>query len=92
MYEKECIYCLRVTKYIKGSGTRQRLNLLVELRADQTIRTIATDRRDERMLAVTARYLVPAEAHYHRSFYIKGSGTIENKRAGTATKHSLVQY
>ena len=36
---------------------------------DQTLRQIATERCDERILTITSRDIVAAEAHYHRTCY-----------------------
>ena len=40
-----------------------------ELRADARVQDVATTKLDQRMLAITSRELVAAEAHYHRSCY-----------------------
>jgi len=69
VYGKQCIFCLQVTKYIKGLRTREKLRPVAELRADETIRNVATARADERLLAVTARDIVAEEAHCHSSCY-----------------------
>ena len=41
----------------------------VEMRADKTIRDTAIKKCDERLIAITSRDLVAAEAHYHVSCY-----------------------
>lgn len=69
MYDKVCIFCLKVTKYCKGTNSREPLRKAVELRDDQTIRTIATERSDERIMALTSRDIVAAKAHYHTACY-----------------------
>lgn len=69
LYEKNCIFCQKVSKYIKGTHTREALICAVDLRADKTIRDVANARFDSRILAITARDIVAAEAHYHASCY-----------------------
>ena len=41
----------------------------MQLRADQTLRECAIRKGDEKILAVTSRHIVAAEAHYHHSCY-----------------------
>ena len=54
---------------MKGTKTREKLVQEVRLRADQTLRECAIQKADERILAVTSRDIVAAEAHYHISCY-----------------------
>lgn len=53
--------------YVPGSNTRETLLQSGELRSDEPIRRVAQEKLDDRMLAITARDLVVAEAHYHKS-------------------------
>jgi hypothetical protein len=73
VFEPICIFkgiiCKSDSKYIKGSHTRERLRQCVELRADKKLRSFAQDRGDDKILAVTSRELVAAEAMYHPSCY-----------------------
>ena len=69
VYDKMCVFCERQTKYVKGTRTRETLIVAMELRVDQTIRDVAMKRQDEKILAVTSRDIVAAEAYYHRSCY-----------------------
>ncbi len=69
VYDKTCIFCLSPSKYIRGSNSRESLNVASELRPDKTVREIATERSDETILAVTSRDIVAAKAHYHTSCY-----------------------
>ena len=69
VYEKICIFCEKSNKYIKNSRTRETLVQANELRADKKVRAVATARMDEKILAITSRELVAAEAHYHRTCY-----------------------
>jgi len=80
VYEAKCIFCDKVSKYVKGSRTREKLVQCVDMRADKTSRQCAsryvTEPRtdfekmtDDRILAASSRELVAAEAHYHKSCY-----------------------
>ena len=66
-----CIFCEKESKYVARSNTRETLLQSRELRSDETIRRVAQNKLDHRMLAITARDLVAAEAHYHKSCYRK---------------------
>ena len=68
VYKKECIFCDKV-KYMKNSRTREKLILASELRVDEKLRSISIQRNDQRIMAVTSRDIVAAEAHYHSSCY-----------------------
>lgn len=69
MYERICIFCEKSNKYIKRSHTREPLIQASELRADEKVRAVATIKMDNKLLAVTSRELVAAEAHYHKTCY-----------------------
>lgn len=66
VYQQKCIFCER-PKYV--NRTQEKLVKATQLRVDQTLRQIATARCDEKILAITSRDIVAAEAHYHRSCY-----------------------
>ena len=66
VYQQQCIFCER-PKYV--NRTLEKLVKATQLRVDQTLRQIATARCDQRILAITSRDIVAAEAHYHRSCY-----------------------
>jgi len=68
VYRKECVFCGK-TKYLPRSHTRETLTQAVQLRADETLRKLAVERGDEKIIAVTSRDIVAAEAHYHVSCY-----------------------
>lgn len=55
--------------YIKGTNSREPLRLAVEIRTDAKGRETVTEKKDERLLAITARDIVAAEAHFHPSCY-----------------------
>ena len=69
VYDENCIFCEKSSKYMKGQKTREPLIQCSELRADDRIRKAAVTKLDQRMLAITSRELVAAEGHYHRSCY-----------------------
>lgn len=68
VYDQICIFCNKM-KCLKGSKSREKLTQAVQLKADQTLRECATQKGDEKILAVTSRDIVAAEAHYHISCY-----------------------
>lgn len=80
VYDKVCIFCDKASKFSKNSKTREPLIQSVELRADQTIRRIAEQTSDAKMLAITSRELVAAEAHYHKSCYRQYTRVKETKK------------
>ena len=78
VYALKCIFCQRKDKYIRGCKSRQTLCQSLEFRSGEKIREIAEEKvvsdkeRKEmhrRILAITSRELVAAEAHYHNSCY-----------------------
>ncbi|XP_078353848.1 uncharacterized protein LOC144638526 [Oculina patagonica] len=69
VYQKICIFCDKGNKYIKRSHSREPLIQASELRADEKVRAVATAKRDSKILTVTSRELVAAEAHYHKTCY-----------------------
>ena len=73
-------------KFVKGSKSRERRTQAVTLNADQTLRECATQKRDEKILAVTSR-VVAAEARYHRSCYKEY--TIMCRRRSPRTKITM---
>ena len=68
VYDVECIFCQKTTKFLRGQKTRECLIQCRELRADSSIRNAAVKKMDSRMLAIVSRDLVAAEGHYHRSY------------------------
>ena len=56
---------------MKGTQTREPLTKTVDLRADETIRNIAIQKNDKKILVlcIASRELVSPEAHFHRSCY-----------------------
>ena len=68
-YNKICIFCGKASKYRRGSRSREPLRQCAELRADAKVREIAEKKMDNRILAITTRELVAAEACYHNTCY-----------------------
>ena len=68
VYSKDCIFCERV-KYIRSTSSREPLVKAAQLRVDQTLREKALAKCDQKILDVTSRDIVAAQAHYHRSCY-----------------------
>ena len=54
---------------MKSPKTREKLIQAVQLRTDATLRHCAILNNDARILAITSRDIVAAEAHYHASCY-----------------------
>ena len=69
VYDKVCIFCDKVSKYKRRSNSRESLTQAVDLRSDVTVRRIAELKMDSKILALTSRDLVAAEAQYHISCY-----------------------
>lgn len=68
-YDQICIFCGRVSKYKKASKSREPLIKCCDLRADDSIRTSAVAKGDNRMIGILSREIVAAEACYHRCCY-----------------------
>lgn len=69
MYEKQCIFCEKKEKFVKGSKSREGLTQARQLRVDDTVRKAAEIKHDKRILALASREQVAAEAHWHHSCY-----------------------
>jgi hypothetical protein len=68
LYVQECLFCGN-TKRVKGTSTREKLIKATELRVDDKLRKIAIMKNDDKLIQVTSRDIVAAEAHYHHSCY-----------------------
>ena len=77
-YERICIFCEK-PKYFKGTRNREPLVQCRDMRADSSIRKIATQKNDSKILALVSRELVAAEVCYHRTCY--RSSTLDQKQA-----------
>ena len=64
-----CIFCGGDSKYKKGTNTREPLRCCAQLRVDQKLKMIATERHDAKLIALTTDELVAKEARYHPSCY-----------------------
>ena len=63
---------------MKNPKSREKLIQAVQLRADHTLRQCAILNEDARIIAITGRDIVAAEAHYHASCY-KSYANIKTK-------------
>ena len=82
-----CIFCEK-TKRIKGTLSREKLVKATQLRVDDTLRKCAVDRGDAKIIALTCRDLVAAEAHYHRYCYRNYMrSTARNKELDTSEEN-----
>ena len=68
VYDPICIFCEKV-KFVKGSKSREKLTKAAKLQADRTLRDCAIKKGDNKIMAITSRDIVAAEAHYHTSCY-----------------------
>ena len=62
VYAKRCIFCEKVT-YIPRTHSRETLTQAAQLRADETLWKAAVKKGDTRLIALTSREIVAAEAH-----------------------------
>ena len=69
MLEKECIFCKKKDKYLKGQNSREALTQARQLCTDETLKKCAERKQDSRIIALLTRDLVAAEEHWHRSCY-----------------------
>lgn len=88
VYDPICIFCENV-KFLKSSKSREKLRKAVELCADQTLRECATQKGDRKILAITSRDIVAAEAHYHLSCY---KNYTREKRKGVRVKTMHIKW
>ena len=68
IYDTECIFC-GVDKRYKETWTREKLVKATQLRVDEKLREVAVKKDDAKIISVTSRDIVAAEAHYHHSCY-----------------------
>ena len=64
-----CIFCGLVSKYKKGTNTREKLLCCSEFRTDEKIRSAATRKFDSKILSIASDELIAKEARYHTSCY-----------------------
>ena len=60
--QEVCIFCDKKNKYVKGTKSREVLHQARELRSDKTVRQAALNQMNDKILAITSRELVAAEA------------------------------
>ena len=80
MYKLVCIFCDKVSKYVKGNNVREKLFQCIDLRADGKIRKTALARNESKMLAIVSLDLVTAEACYHGTCYSEYTAKARNKQ------------
>ena len=66
---KECIFCKKESKYLRGTNTREKLYSCAEIRADESVRKASLSRGDSRVIAICSDELIAKEAMYHKSCY-----------------------
>ena len=64
-----CIFYGLVSKYKKGTNTREKLLCCSEIRADEKIGSAATRKFDSKILSIASDELIAKEARYHTSCY-----------------------
>ena len=64
-----CKFCGGDAEYKKGTNTREPLRCCAQLRVDQKLKAIATERHDAKLIALTSDKLVAKKARYHPSCY-----------------------
>ena len=92
VYDPVCIFCLKSSKYLTNSKTREPLVQCVELRSDQTVRQAAVEKNDSRIIAIASRDLVAAEGHYHRSCYRRYTKKTSSKTNSETSDDSMAFY
>ena len=65
---RKCIFCSK-DKYQKNSRTRESLSNCEELRADERIRKIASERNELLIVRIASNDFIAKEAVYHRTCY-----------------------
>ena len=68
--KQECMFCDNINKYIKNN-TKDELVQEIDMRADDTLHKVATDKCDSKKLFYTTNDLVGKAAPYHMSCYRK---------------------
>jgi len=92
VYDRKCIFCECSNKCLKGTSTRETLIQAVDLRADMKLRKVATEKGDTKLLAITSRDIVAAEACYHASCYKKYTVVRTSKPTSTDSKDQKDDY
>lgn len=87
VYKPICIFCDK-EKFVKGSKSREKLTQAVQLRADKTLRECAIQKRDEKIIGITSRDIVAAEAHYHLSCYKRYTKVKSKEHQGKGSEKS----
>jgi hypothetical protein len=91
LLENQCLFCEK-TKLMKGTCSREKLIKATQLRVDDTLRKCATDRGDAKIIGLTCRDIVAAEAHYHRTCYRNYTRVTTTSKQLDASEESLQHY
>ena len=62
-------FSVKKPKFLKGTRNREPLVQCQDMRADSSIRKMATLKNDSKILDLVSRELIAAEACYHRTCY-----------------------
>ena len=77
-----CTFCQQ-TKRVKGTETKEKLNLCVELRADKLTREASLLHNDPRIAALCTDNLIAKEAVYHKSCHRDFTRFVTANKPGT---------
>lgn len=84
-----CIFCNKENRYILGGYQKDKLTKAQDLRADTTLRKIATSKCDTNILRITSTDIVAQGAHYHRLCYrdyVRGSSINASKKCDNTSQ------
>lgn len=85
---EKCIFCSK-DKYVRSLNSREKLVKAAQLRVDKTLRDTAVKKCDEKILAVTSRDIVAAQAHYHRSCYREYTRPTKTSQASASSDEEM---
>ena len=77
-----CIFCQK-TKRVRGTETKEKLNLCVEFRADKLIKEACLLQNNPRIAALCTDDLIAKEAAYHKSCYRDFTRIVTANKSGT---------
>ena len=77
-----CIFCQK-TKRVRGTETKEKLNLCVEFRADKLIKEACLLQNNPRIAALCNDDLIAKEAAYHKSCYQDFTRIVTANKSGT---------
>lgn len=86
VYNSICIFSNK-EKLSKDSISREKFTQAIRVRADQTVRECAIQKRDEKILVVTSTDVIAAEAYYHLSCYKNYTRIIQESKQNKERQH-----